>query len=83
MFQMKEQDKTQEEKLSEMEVSNLPNNQFKVMITKMLNELRRRMDEQSEKFNKELENMNKNKTEMKNILTEIKNTLKHENFNVS
>ena len=32
-----------------MKISNLPNKEFKVMIIKMLNELRRRMDEHSEK----------------------------------
>ena len=36
MVHMKEQDKTLEE-LSEMEVGNLPNKEFKVMILKMFN----------------------------------------------
>ena len=35
MFQTKEQGKTQEE-LSKVEVGNLPNKEFKVMIVKML-----------------------------------------------
>ena len=39
MSQIKEQDKTPEKDLSEIEVSNLPNKQFKVMIIKMLKEL--------------------------------------------
>ena len=55
MFQRKKQDKIPEEKLSEVEIGNLSNKEFKVMIVK-INELRRRMDEQSEKlevFNKE------------------------------
>ena len=59
MFQMREQDKTPEE-LSKVEISNLPNKEFKVMIIKMLKDLRRRMNENSEKFNKELENIKKN-----------------------
>ena len=54
MFQMKEQDKTPEEDLSEEYLSNLPDKEFKLMFIKMLNELRRRVDEHSEKFNKEL-----------------------------
>ena len=73
-FQMKEQDKTPEE-LSEVVKSNLPDKEFKVMIIKMLNELRRRMDEHSEKFNKQLENINKNQTEQNNTINEIKNIL--------
>lgn len=36
---MKEQDKVLEEELSELEISNLPNKYFKVMIIKMLNKL--------------------------------------------
>ena len=71
---MKEQDKTPEE-LSEVVKSNLPDKEFKVMIIKMLNELRRRMDEHSEKFNKQLENINKNQTELNNTINEIKNIL--------
>ena len=58
-----------------MEISKLSHKEFKVMIIKMLKELRRRMDEHSEKFNRELENIKKNQTELKNIITEIKTTL--------
>ena len=46
---MKEQDKTSEEKPSEVEVSNLSHKEFKIMMTKMLKEFRRK-DEQSEKL---------------------------------
>ena len=41
MFQMIEQDQISEEQLNKVEIINLPNKEFKVMITKMLNELRR------------------------------------------
>lgn len=50
MFQMKEQGKYSEKELNIVETSNLLNKEFKVMITKMLNEFGRRMDEYSEKF---------------------------------
>jgi len=36
-----------------MEISNLPDKEFKVMVINMLTKLRRRMDEHSENFNKE------------------------------
>ena len=65
MFQMKKQDKTWNKELSEVEISNLPNKEFKVMIIKMLTKCRRRMDEQSEKFNKELENIKKKQREQR------------------
>ena len=45
MFQMKEQDETPEE-VSEVELSNLPNKEFSVMIIKKLEELERKLDEQ-------------------------------------
>ena len=55
MFPMKEQDKTPEKDLSEVEISNLLNKKFKVMIVKKFKQLGR-LDEQSKKlevFNKE------------------------------
>ena len=81
MFQMKEQDKTSEGELSEMETSNLPSKEFKVMIIKMLKELGRRMDKQSENLDvlTELENIKKNETAVKNTITEIQNTLEEIN----
>ena len=76
IFQMKEQNKTTEEELNEVEIGNLPYRKFKVMIIKMFKELRRRMNKHSENFNKNLENIKKNQTEMKKTITEIKNILK-------
>ena len=55
MFQMKEQDKTPEKELQEMEISSLPNKELKVMVIKMFPKLKRRIDEQNENFNKEME----------------------------
>ena len=40
-----------------MEITNLPNKVFTVMIIKMLKQLGRRMDIHSEKFNTEVENI--------------------------
>ena len=45
MFQMKKQDKTPKEKLSEVDISNLPKKGFKVIILKMLKIHGRRVDE--------------------------------------
>ena len=42
---MKEQDKSTGVQLSEVEISNLSNKEFKVMIIRMLNKLERRIDE--------------------------------------
>lgn len=45
MFQMKELDKTLEKLPNEVEVSNLSDKKFKVIVIKMLTRLERRMDE--------------------------------------
>ena len=54
---MKKQDKTPEEQLSEVEIGNLSGKEFRVMIVKMTQELRKRMEAQIEKiqemFNKD------------------------------
>ena len=78
MLQMKEQNKTPEEELSEGEMGNLPKKEFRVMTIKMIEEIGRRMEAQSDKlevFHKELENIKNNQTEMKNTIIAMKNTL--------
>ena len=57
MFQMKEQDKTAENQLSEAEIGNLTEKEFREMIVKVIQDLR--MEAQAKKieytFTKELE----------------------------
>ena len=64
MSQMKEQDKPLEEQLSEVGIGNLPSKEFRVMIVKVIQYLRKRMEAETKKiqemFNKELEDI-KNK----------------------
>ena len=59
MLQMKEQDKNLQEQLNEVETGNLLEKEFRVMIVKMIQNLRKRMDAQSKKikemFKKEME----------------------------
>ena len=50
---MKEQDKTSEKDLNEIEVRDLLYKKCKITVVKMLAKLRRTMDEQSENFNRE------------------------------
>ena len=62
-----------------MEKSNLPEEEFRVMIIKMIKELGRRMDAQSKKldvFNRVRKCKKKKTPEMKNKITEMKNTRK-------
>ena len=65
---MKEQNKTPEEELSEVEIGSLPEKEFRVIIINMIRELGKRIEVKSQKLeflNKELENI-KNKAEMNN-----------------
>ena len=48
---MKEEAKTPEEELSDVEISNLLDKKFKVMIVKMLKELGRRIDKLNKRQN--------------------------------
>ena len=56
---MKEQDKTPEKQLNEVEIGKLPEKEFRIMIVKMIQDLWIRMETKIEKmkemFNKDLE----------------------------
>ena len=64
IFQMKEQEKHPEKQLNEVEIGNLPEKEFRIMIVKMIQDLRKRMEAKIQKmqemFNKDLEEL-KNK----------------------
>ena len=74
---MKEQGKNLQDQINEEEIGNLLEKEFRVMIVKMIQNLRNRMEAQIEKiqemFNKDLEEL-KNK-QMNNTISEMKNTL--------
>ena len=75
MLQTKEQDQTPEEQLSEVEIGNIPEEEFRVMIVKMIQDLRKRMEAQTEKiqemFNKDLEELRSKQTMRNNTINEI------------
>ena len=79
MYQMKEQEKTPEKQLNEVEIGDLPGKEFRIMIVKMIEDLRKRMEAKikkiNEMFNKDLEELKNKQTEMNNKITERKNTL--------
>ena len=50
MYQMKEQDKTPEKQLNEVELVNLPEKDFRIMIVKMFQDLGKRMEAKIEKM---------------------------------
>ena len=79
MYQMKEQDKTPEKQLNEVEIGNLPEKEFRKIIVRMIQDLGKRMEVKIEKmqemFNKDLEELKNKQTEMNNTINEIKNSL--------
>ena len=87
MFQLKEQDKTLEEQLSEVEIGNLPEKEFRIMILKMSQELRKRMEARIERmqemFHRDLEELKNKQTEMNNTIIEVKNTLEGINSRIT
>ena len=50
MYQMKEQDKTPEKQWNEVEIGNLPEKDFRIMIVKMIQDLGKRMEAKIKKM---------------------------------
>ena len=68
-----------EKKLNEVEIQNLPEKEFRIMILKMIQDLGKKMEAKIEKmeemFNKVLEELKNKQRVMNNTITEVKNTL--------
>ena len=78
MLQTKEHDKSPETDFSETEISDLSDREFKIIVIKMLIEVKRAKYEKSENFNKEIENIRKYQTEiieLKKTVTKEKNSI--------
>ena len=58
---MKKQDRNLQDQINEDEISNLPEKEFRVMIVKMIQNLRNRMEKIQETFNKDLEELKSKK----------------------
>ena len=87
MYQMKEQDKIPEKQINEVEIGNLPEKEFRIMIVKMIQDLGKRMEANTEKmqevFNKDIEELKNKQTQMNNTITEMKNTLEGINSRIT
>ena len=66
-----------------MEIGNLPEKEFRIMIVKMIQDLRKTIEakikKMQEMFNKDLEELKKQQREMNNTITEMKTTLEGTN----
>ena len=65
---MKGEDKTPEKQLNEVEIGNIPEKEFRIMIVKMIQDLGKRMEKMQEMFTKDLEEQKNKEPEMNNTL---------------
>ena len=68
---VKEQNKNPPEETNEEEIGSLPENEFRVTIVKMIQNLGNRMEKIQETFNKDLEELNSKQTMMNKTINEI------------
>ena len=68
---MKGQDKTLEKQLYKVEIGNLPEKEFRIVIVKMIQDLCKRMDKMQEMFTKDLQELKIKQTEINNTLEGI------------
>ena len=61
MSQMKGKNKTPEKQLNEVEIGNLPEKQFRIMILKMIQDLRKTIEKMQEMFHKDLQELRTNR----------------------
>ena len=75
MQHMKEQSKNPTDQTNEEEIGSLPEEEFGVMIVKMIQNLGNRMEKIQEKFDKDIEELKRKQTMMNNTINEIRNSL--------
>ena len=71
MSQMKGWDKTPERQLNEEEIGNVPRKELRIMIVKMIQDLRKTMEKMQRMFTKDLEELKNKQTDMNNSLERI------------
>ena len=80
---MKERRKHPPDQTKEEETGSLPEKEFRVMIVKMIENLRNRMEKIQEMFNKDLEELKSKQTMINNTINEIKNSLEGINSRIT
>ena len=81
--QMKEQTRNREVWINEEEIGKLLEKEFRVIIVKMIQNLKNRMEKMQESINKDLEELKNKHTERNDTITKIKNTLEGINSRIS
>ena len=75
---MKEKSRSSQEQINGEEIGKLSEKEFRVMILKMIQNLKNRMEKIEESmntFNKDIEEIKSKQTEMNNKVTKIRNTI--------
>ena len=67
----------------EKEIGNLPEKEFRIMIVKMIKNLKNKMEKMQDSINKDLEELKNKHTNTNNRITEIKNTVEGINSRIS
>ena len=80
---MKEQGKNPPDQTNEEEIGSLPEKEFRIMIVKMIQNLRNRMEKIKETFNKDLEELKRKQAMMNNTINEIKYSLEGINSRIT
>ena len=73
---MKEQGKNPPDQTNEEEIGSLPEKELRVIIVKMIQNLRNRMEKIQETFNKDLEELKSKQTITKRQMTHLKKWIK-------
>ena len=81
--QMKEQTRYIEVQINEEEADKLPEEEFRIMIVKMIKNLESKIEKMQESISKDLEELKNKHTVTNNTITEIKNTLEGINSRIS
>ena len=80
---MREQTRNTEVQISEEEIGELPEKEFRIMIVKMIKNLENKMGKMQESINKDIEKLKNKHTEKNNTIPENKNALKGINSIIS
>ena len=81
--QIKERTRNIEIQVNEEEIGKLPEKEFRIIIGKMIKNLKNKMEKIQESINKDLEELKNKHAETNNTITEIKNTLEGINSGIS
>ena len=81
--QVKKQTRHTEVQINEEEIGKLPENEFRIILVKMIKNLENKMEKMQESVNKDLKELKNKHTETKNTMTKIENTLEGINSRIS